>query len=691
MKHCIFCGELIPGGIKKCPICAESFDFVAKECPYCQELIPIGAVTCPVCAEDVTHIEYKLEKPKQNIQENNSDEYAERTIAQCNGTENLEVSAKEENRILFEQKCNNHEESTFVETETNRTIKNTNDISAEKKPKHFSVEPIVSKENISNPKTKKSKKKHLAKTGLVVMLILLAGIGIYFMHPKISDLIMTSNTPCDSLSADTAMIKIDSASISTAWVVIDDYVSAEVLPTIMAADSDISGFSANTILQGEVRRGHLYVLDCYGNECYKVGLKGLKEIILTKDIPLSYGDGKAYKSGYDEMIKIEPLDISGKRILVPNENDWGGVIEIEKANDEFSKGIKKIIRENQLYLLYTYNRCDYNSEDYGNAYKTDWELYSLLEKTEYGFRSCPYCIWGDGVIDDKFIIGFVEDEFDRIRWVPEFNGLCFDIIDISEKMHIIENRKCITDAVSQSDYGNYDVKGPVKEIIMNDCVTSKIHFSKEGRLIPTKNDIIIRDKYGWLLETKIYNTEISSEYVSCYEIETWEYDISGNIASHQNGTNCADYIPSGIVYKYDADRNIKTEIVPIEGGTSCTTEGTDTITYKYISFDKYGNWTKRECRNKGKLYDDCNEYGESTDEGKTTWHDFIYEETCERVYDDYGNWVKMTIKRKATDNKKDNYYKPQAPDDWRSPKVETRTRTITYYQNDMGGYMVDPN
>ena len=169
-------------------------------------------------------------------------------------------------------------------------------------------------------------------------------------------------------------------------------------------------------------------------------------------------------------------------------------------------------------------------------------------------------------------------------------------------------------------------------------------------------DIIIRDKYGWLLETKIYNTEISSEYVSCYEIETWEYDISGNIASHQNGTNCADYIPSGIVYKYDADRNIKTEIVPIEGGTSCTTEGTDTITYKYISFDKYGNWTKRECRNKGKLYDDCNEYGESTDEGKTTWHDFIYEETCERVYDDYGNWVKMTIKRKATDNKKDNYY-----------------------------------
>ena len=103
MKHCIFCGELIPGGIKKCPICAESFDFVAKECPYCQELIPIGAVTCPVCAEDVTHIEYKLEKPKQNIQENNSDEYAERTIAQCNGTENLEVSAKEENRILFEK------------------------------------------------------------------------------------------------------------------------------------------------------------------------------------------------------------------------------------------------------------------------------------------------------------------------------------------------------------------------------------------------------------------------------------------------------------------------------------------------------------------------------------------------------------------------------------------------------------
>ena len=131
-----------------------------------------------------------------------------------------------------------------------------------------------------------------------------------------------------------------------------------------------------------------------------------------------------------------------------------------------------------------------------------------------------------------------------------------------------------------------------------------------------------------------------------------------------------------ILYECDKEGRVVKQIVPMEEEnpecvTECIREGTDTIAYRYLQFDKYGNWIKRSCINSGI----CEDY----EIGKTTWHKFTYEETCERIYDEKGNWVKMTIKRRATDNNKDNYYNKE--DDVINPKEETRTRTIKYYED----------
>lgn len=465
-------------------------------------------------------------------------------------------------------------------------------------------------------------------------------------------------------NTDIDVVKVDVEGISTAWVVVDDYVEMVVLDANMGAD--ISSFPENTVLSGNVRNGSLYITDYFDNECYKVSTNGLQEVVISMDIPLKYGDGRIYKAGEGGVFKIEPFDIVGKRVLLPEHNSSGVCyVEYDKANDDFAQGLKKIINENRLYLLYTCATiCTYNDDEQSEfkLYQTDWELFSLLEKTEYGFRSCGYCIWEDGKLDDEFVLGYVDyHDYDLIRWIPSLNGLVYDIYSERAEVHSVE-RACVLDVVSQSDYINYDVIGKVKDI------DGKIKFTQDGRLITSKKDIVIRDKYGWLLWVKWYNEELSSmEYNECYDLECWRYDMRGNVIEHNFGSCCID-VGSAPICKYDNNGNIVEEIVD-NSGTSVFV--IDTITYKYMSFDERGNWTKRGCINSGIYEDD--------DIGKTTWHKFTYEETCERIYDEKGNWVKMTIKRRATDNNKDNYYNKE--DNVISPKEETRTRTIKYYED----------
>lgn len=408
-----------------------------------------------------------------------------------------------------------------------------------------------------------------------------------------------------------------------------------------------------------------------------------RQAAYTYSIPYEYGNGKVYKLENGMSFKIVRFKPNGK------------------AKFGYSTETRKFVNSQNCYVLIVMNSTgavelsfimNKTIAGFEDAYLVSYDKPMKVNKNGTLLTSCT-------IVPNECTLGL------RVRWVIGENRLILYsegsqegtskvLAEACGNYYVAPTYKVLNPPVT--DRGLYDVKGPVKTIKEDKGgdYPDVVKFTKTGKVSTSKKDIAKRDQTGRLLELRTYDKRFSSEYVSCYNIAAWEYDISGNIAYHQEGTNCSDYISSGIIYEYDNDRNVITEIVPIEGGTSCTTEGTDTIIYKYISFDKYGNWTKRECRNKGKLYDDCNEYGESIDEGKTTWHDFTYIETCEREYDDYGNWVTMTIKRKAMDNKKDNYYNynPQVPDVvWRSPKVETRTRTITYYQNDMGGYIVDPN
>lgn len=590
MKHCIFCGELIPGGIKKCPICAESFDFETKECPYCRELIPIGAVTCPVCAEDVTHIEYKLEEPKQNIPDNDPTKYTEHTIAQCNGTEKLESSVKEENR-LFEQKCNNHEESTFVETETDRPIKKTTDISAERKPKHFPVEPIVSKEDISNPKTKKSKKKHLAKTGLVVMLILLAGIGIYFMHPKISDLVMTSNIPCDSLSADTAMIKIDSASISTAWVVINSNATLSFpgymlewgcenikLPkyaVLSEGEEDVINGKLHTVLWG-AQDGEM-----------DVSLADVKRYDTYSYIPLEYGNGKIYKLNSGRAFKIVKLNTNGHNVTVRSCGDMSVDPQEELA---LVQKVQKRLDEQAIYLMFIMS-------------DNRWYLSEILHKTDYGFKDLDVNtmieytedektkvedIDNSGVLNENLILhpeaGYCDCDY---NWIFGLNGFyeCYsENGEVADFIIGIMDEKELNNATNNSikeKIGEINARGDKVVATYNEDNFKVIFYLKRATLFEYLYEALV--KYD-IEESKICNT---LKFPSKNPIFISDVEIADdNLIMILDPNGCG--VPWFSVVKYNMRTGKETELLTASGSVEFNSARTNIVAVVYEEFFNNG-------------------------------------------------------------------------------------------------------
>lgn len=382
-----------------------------------------------------------------------------------------------------------------------------------------------------------------------------------------------------------------------------------------------------------------------------------RQAAYTYSIPYEYGNGKVYKLENGMSFKIVRFKPNGK------------------AKFGYSTETRKFVNSQNCYVLIVMNST-------GAV-----ELNYIMNKSVAGFEDAclvsydkPMKVSKNGTLLTSCTIE-PNESGTGVGWVIGENRLVLYsegaqddssnvLAEACGNYYVAPTYKVLNPPVT--DRGLYDVAGPVKAVKEHYYGYSNVvKFTKTGKVSTSKRDITKRDQTGRLLELRTYDKRFSSEG-SFYGIETWKYDVNGNIIFYQDGHTYTDLGP-GVKYKYDNEGNVIAEAVYLE--TSDESYSNDAITYKYMAFDEYGNWIKRECRNKGESYDSC--------DGVTTYLDFIYIETCERVYDDYGNWVTMTITRKAADNRKDNRYI--------TPKVETRTRTITYYQNDMGGYMVDPN
>ncbi len=384
-----------------------------------------------------------------------------------------------------------------------------------------------------------------------------------------------------------------------------------------------------------------------------------RQAAYTYSIPYEYGNGKVYKLENGMSFKIVRFKPNGK------------------AKFGYSTETRKFVNSQNCYVLIVMNST-------GAV-----ELSCIMNKSVAGYiNAClvsydrPMKVNKNGTLLTSCTIGPDESSGVLVGWVIGENRLVLYsegaqegtskvLAEACGNYYVAPTYKVLNPPVA--DRGLYDVKGPVKTIKEDKGgdYPDVVKFTKTGKVSTSKRDITKRDQTGRLLELRTYDKRFSSEG-SFYGIDTWKYDASGNIIFYQGGHTYTDLGPE-VKYKYDNNGNIIAESSYFE--TSGEQRIIEAITYKYMAFDEYGNWTKRECRNKGESYDPC--------DGETTRHDFTYIETCEREYDDYGNWETMTTIRKAADNSKNNRYI--------TPEVETRTRTITYYQNDMGGYIVDPN
>lgn len=394
-----------------------------------------------------------------------------------------------------------------------------------------------------------------------------------------------------------------------------------------------------------------------------------RKVVYTYSIPHEYGNGKVYKLENGKSFKIVPFKPNGKAKYGAPE-------------------CRKFINSKNCYVLIVMTAGGAVDNAYIMAKSTEGFSDACLEM----YYNKEMKVSTQGVLLNSGTIGYNEwDLGSRIRWIVGenrlvlYSGGAFDynnnngntttvLDEACDNFYVAPAYKVLNPAIT--DRVLYDVIGAVKEV--KEGWHDAVKFSKTGKVLSSKKDIVRRDKKGRLIEWKIYEKMSEPQYPTYHE-NVWKYDSNGYVIYYGVRSDFADGYGNNLLYENDKDGRVVKQIVTIEEeNPECMTESirdyTDTITYQYLLFDEYGNWTKRSCINSGI----CEDY----DIGKTTWHKFTYEETCERVYDEKGNWVKMTIRRRATDNNKDNYYNKE--DDAISPKVETRSRTITYYEDAQG-------
>ena len=391
-----------------------------------------------------------------------------------------------------------------------------------------------------------------------------------------------------------------------------------------------------------------------------------RRVVYTYSIPHEYGNGKVYKLENGKSFKIVPFKPNGKAKYGAPE-------------------LRKFINGKNCYVLIVMTANGAVDEAYIMTKNTEGFTDACLEM----YYNKEMKVSTQGVLLNSGTIGYNEwDLGPCIKWIVGenrlvlYSGGALDYNNNNGKATTVLDEACYNFYVAPAhkvlnpavtDKGLYDVIGAVKEV--KEGWHDAVKFSKTGRVLSSKKDVVRRDKNGRLIEWKIYEKMSEPQYPTYHE-KVWKYDSNGNVIYYGERSDFADGYANHILYECDKEGRVVKQIVPMEEEnpecvTECIREGTDTIAYRYLQFDKYGNWIKRSCINSGI----CEDY----EIGKTTWHKFTYEETCERIYDEKGNWVKMAIKSRATDNNKDNYYNKE--DDVINPKEGARSRTIKYYED----------
>ena len=386
---------------------------------------------------------------------------------------------------------------------------------------------------------------------------------------------------------------------------------------------------------GEIFDEYIYSLDNDGCPICRYKKSDLnRDVVYTNYIPSEYGNGKVYKLDNGMSFKIVKFKPNGKAKF-----------------DMYSHETRKFVNSKNCYVLIVMNAS--------GAVKFS----CILKKTMAGFRDenlvsyeQPMKVSKLGVLLTSCTIGPDECTLDDgVKWILGEDRLVLNSVGTQNGRSEILAEACSYYYVAQTykvfnppvtDRGLYDVTGPVKTVKEENRSMEK--FTKEGKLILPKGESVSRDKKG-----RIIGRTDSGFGVG------YEYDSAGNVAYKISYIDGEYNISQPIEYswKYDQNRNIIEETLSDSFNSDFNTK-----TYKYQSFDKFGNWTKRHCRISGPEIDSDSEYE----------YEFTYVETCERVYDKYGNWTKMTTTRKAADKNKDNPYL--------KPEVETRSRKITYYK-----------
>ncbi|MBQ7854585.1 MAG: hypothetical protein IJ352_06125 [Muribaculaceae bacterium] len=142
----------------------------------------------------------------------------------------------------------------------------------------------------------------------------------------------------------------------------------------------------------------------------------------------------------------------------------------------------------------------------------------------------------------------------------------------------------------------FDLRGPVKS-----CKTDEFHrniyknivFTPDGSLSSISFKLfnqIHKDSNGFTthLSGKFYDDDFE-EWVKTKVI--FVTNNAGKIAKLKKSFNGSIYYNGGDweeLYSYDSNGNLNTIT------THGLTDGTETITFSYLEFDKYGNWTKRK-------------------------------------------------------------------------------------------------
>ena len=191
---------------------------------------------------------------------------------------------------------------------------------------------------------------------------------------------------------------------------------------------------------------------------------------------------------------------------------------------------------------------------------------------------------------------FVEDSInkakaDSIKQIKEYQD--------SVRQDSIRNDSIIRNRITP-DLALFELKGPVKSVnkgYIAFFTENGANFDKDGNLTSI-NKSYANDGYKLKRDSK---NRIKS--IICVEDPSWPHKSSDNIKYNDQNLPIECYtllLESDGTDKYFYKNGVITSKTAIFSGEGDYGNGKSTITYTYLEYDHYGNWTKRKVHDKFK-------------------------------------------------------------------------------------------